>query len=156
MGTFNTVHAGPVPLPGVGGRWDGFAMTTGQGPAGPEQLMEQFAQYVAEGDVAGIVGLYAADAVVSLRDGREVVGSDQIGAAFVAALARGLDVAVEPAGTPIVRNGVACTSTRTADDRVCTQVARQAPDGSWQWLRDGFRLRDVAIEEVVLPGRDVA
>ena len=131
-------------------------MTTGQGPAGPEELVEQFARCVAAGDVAGIVGLYAADAVVSLRDGREAVGSVEIGAAFVAALARGLDLAVEPAGRPIVRIGVACTSTRTADGRVCTQVARRAADGSWQWLRDGFRLRDLGIEEVTRAGRDVA
>lgn len=156
MGTFNTVPGGVCGRPSVGGRWDGFAMTTGQGPAGPEELVERFARCVAAGDVAGIVELYAADAVVSLRDGREAVGSEQIGAAFVAALARGLDLAVEAAGTPIVRNGVACTSTRTADGRVCTQVARQSADGSWQWLRDGFRLRELGIEEVMLPGRDVA
>lgn len=131
-------------------------MTTGQGPAGPEELVARFADHVAAGDVAGIVGLYAADAVVSLRDGREAVGPVEIGAAFVAALARGLDLAVEAAGTPLVRKGVACTSTRTADGRVCTQVARQAADGSWQWLRDGFRLAELGIEEVRPLGLDVA
>lgn len=118
--------------------------------------MARFAQFVATGDVAGIAGLYAADAVVSLRDGREAVGSVEVAAAFGAALSRGLDLAVEAAGTPIVHRGVACTSTRTADGRVCTQVARQEPDGSWRWLRDGFRLRELDIEEVRPLARDVA
>lgn len=131
-------------------------MTTGQGPAGPAELVARFAECVAVGDVAGIVGLYAADAVVSLRDGREAVGSADIRAVFVAALALGLDLAVEGVGAPIVRNGVACTSTRTQDGRVCTQVARAEPDGTWRWLRDGFRLRDLGAEEVVPSGRDVA
>lgn len=131
-------------------------MTTGQGPASPDELVERFARCVALGDVAGLMSLYAADAVVSLRDGREAVGSAEIGAAFVAALGRGLDLAVEPAAPPIVRKGVACTSTRTADGRVCTQVAREEPDGTWRWLRDGFRLRELGIEEVMPLGRDVA
>ncbi|MDN5794842.1 MAG: nuclear transport factor 2 family protein [Intrasporangium sp.] len=123
---------------------------------GPEELAARFATCVAAGDVAGIAGLYAADAVVSLRDGREAVGPTAIGAAFTAALEQGLDLAVEPVGRPIIRNGVACTSTRTADARVCTQVARQEPDGTWRWLRDGFRLRELAIEEVMPVDQDVA
>ncbi len=116
----------------------------------------QFAECVAARDVVGIVRLYAADAVVSLRDGREAVGSTAIGAAFAAALERGFDLAVEPVGAPIVRSGVACTSSRTTDGRVCTQVARREPDGTWRWLRDGFRLRALRLEEVMPMDRDVA
>lgn len=131
-------------------------MTGRPGPTGPEELIARFAECVAVGDVDGLTRLYAADAVVSLRDGREAAGSSQIREVFVAALALRLDLAVELVGRPIVCRGVACLSTRGADGQVCTQVAREEPDGSWRLLRDGFRFRELDAEEVMRLGRDVA
>ncbi len=111
---------------------------------GPDRLGVRFGECVAAGDLDGIVQLYAADAVVSLRDGREAAGHQRIREAFAAALAAGCDLALEPAGPAMVTGTIACTTSRGADGRLCTQVARQEPDGTWRWVRDGFRLRDFA------------
>jgi ketosteroid isomerase-like protein len=118
-------------------------MTRTVGLVGPDELGVRFAECVAEGDLDGILGLYAADAVVSLGDGREAAGPVRIRAAYAAAFASGMDLAVEPAGPAVVTGTLACTTSRTADGRLCTQVARQEPDGTWRWVRDGFRLRDL-------------
>jgi ketosteroid isomerase-like protein len=118
-------------------------MTRTEGLVGPDELGARFAECVAAGDLDGIMQLYAADAVVSLRGGREAAGRALIRAAFAAALASGMDVAVEQAGPAIVTGTLACTTSVTADGRLCTQVARQEPDGTWRWVRDGFRLRDL-------------
>ncbi|MEO7752499.1 MAG: nuclear transport factor 2 family protein [Terracoccus sp.] len=124
----------------------------------PEHLCERFASCVAAGDVEGIVGLYAADAVVSLPRGREAAGPDAIRAAFAAALAAGVDLGTD-AGldltTRVVHVGsLAMTSTSDAEGTVRTQVARREPDGSWLWVRDGSRLRAVEAALPELP--DVA
>lgn len=118
-------------------------MTRTEGLVGPDELGARFAECVAAGDLDGILGLYAADAVVSLRDGREAAGRAKIREAFAAAFASGMDLAVEPAGPAVVTGTLACTTSRTVDGRLCTQVARQEPDGTWRWVRDGFRLRDL-------------
>jgi ketosteroid isomerase-like protein len=114
-----------------------------QGLVGPDELTARFARCVETGDLDGIMQLYAADAVVSLRDGREAAGTARVRAAFAAALASGQDLAVEPAGPAVVTGALACTTSATADGRLCTQVARQEADGTWRWVRDGFRLRDL-------------
>jgi hypothetical protein len=46
-------------------------------------------------------------------------------------------------GRAIVSGDLAMTTTTTADGSVRTQVARREADGSWVWVRDGSRLRDV-------------
>jgi ketosteroid isomerase-like protein len=122
-------------------------MTRTEGLVVPDELGARFAECVAGGDLDGIVGLYAADAVVSLRDGREAAGRARIRAAFAVAFASGVDLAAEPAGPAVVTGTLACTTSRTVDGRLCTQVARQEPDGTWRWVRDGFRLRDLVCAD---------
>ena len=61
------------------------AHPTAVGADTPEALESRFAACVAAGDLDGLVGLYAADAVVSLPRGREAAGS----AAIREALRRG-------------------------------------------------------------------
>lgn len=139
------------------------------GASSPEALEPAFAAAVARGDLDAIVGLYAADAVVSLPRGREAAGSTAIREAFAAALAAGVLVAGLPVpdapgeggsgeagagddSAPTVRavvtGDLAMTTSSGADGRVRTQVARRAADGRWLWVRDGSRLREA---EACLP-----
>ena len=115
--------------------------------ATPQDLGRRFGDCLAAGDVDGITRLYAADGVVSLPGGREAAGSTAIRAAFVAALASGADLSVASVGTPIITGTLACTTCVTASGAVLTQVARLEPDGTWRWVRDGHRLRDVVLGE---------
>ncbi|WP_256794419.1 hypothetical protein [Terrabacter sp. Ter38] len=123
------------------------------GASAPEALESRFAACVASGDLDGIVGLYAADAVVSLPRGREAAGSTAIRTAFAAALAAGV---LGPVGGPapavsaraVVTGGLAMTTSTAPDGTVRTQVARRTVDGRWVWVRDGSRLRDA---EACLP-----
>ncbi len=135
--------------------------TTAAGVPAPELLELRFAECVADGDLDGILRLYDADAVVSLPRGREAAGHEAIRSAFAAALGAGvLGAGVLGAGAlgagsaeraaRAVRCGdVAMTTSTSPDGTVQTQVARREPDGSWVWVRDGSRLR-----EVLLPGVD--
>lgn len=107
----------------------------------PELLGRRFAELARERDLDGLVGLYAADAVVGLPDGREAAGTEAIRAAFAAALRRGVDLRIESVGRPIVTESLACTYSTDAAGRVHTQVARREADGTWRWIRDGSRLR---------------
>jgi ketosteroid isomerase-like protein len=124
--------------------------TTAAGVPAPELLEPRFAECVAVGDLDGILGLYAADAVVSLPRGREAAGHAAIRAAFAAALG-----AVALAGSATrtaraIRSGDLAMTTSTAPDgTVLTQVARREPDGSWVWVRDGSRLRtEASVDEI--------
>ncbi len=129
------------------------AHPTAVGAGAPEALESRFGACVAEGDLDGIVGLYAADAVVSLPRGREAAGASAIRSAFAAALAAG---ALGAVGAPaagvtaraVVTGGLAMTTSTTADGTVRTQVARRTADDRWVWVRDGSRLREV---EACLP-----
>jgi len=133
------------------------------GASAPEGLESRFVTFVAEGDLEGIVGLYAADAVVSLPRGREAAGTSAIREAFAAALATGalgpgrsaapdeLDGPSDSAGVTaraVVTGDLAMTTATTADGTVRTQVARRTAEGRWVWVRDGSRLREV---EACLP-----
>ena len=121
-------------------------MTTTQpltvGAGSPEDLEPAFAAAVQAGDLDGIVGLYAADAVVSLPRGREAAGHAAIREAFAAALAAGA-LEVGAARVRAVVNGdLAMTTAALGDGRVHTQVARRTAAGRWLWVRDGSRLRE--------------
>ncbi len=80
------------------------------GTATPEELGPRFADRLATGDIDGLVELYAADAVVALGEGREAAGQVAIRAAFVTALAAGVDLSVASVGTPVVVGRLACTT----------------------------------------------
>ncbi|WP_374967739.1 YybH family protein [Terrabacter sp. BE26] len=116
----------------------------------PEQLEPAFASAVAAGDLDAMVGLYAADAVVSLPRGREAAGHRAIREAFAAALAAGVlgaggacgEDAAAVSVRALVTGDLAMTTSSRADGTVCTQVARRTADGGWLWVRDGSRLRE--------------
>ena len=134
----------PLRPTAVGGGCDGGPMTTNE-LRSPEDLGRRCADLIEAGDLDGLTSLYAADAVVSLPDGREAAGSTAIRAAFAAALASGADLTVASVGTAIVAGTLACTTSTTATGAVLTQVARREPDGTWRWVRDGHRLLDVSL-----------
>ena len=125
------------------------------GASTPEALESWFVAFASAGDVDGIVGLYAADAVVSLPRGREAAGSAAIRDAFAAALAagaRGSPAAPRGAARALAGGPPASRTSSTVDGSVRTQVARRTADDRWVWVRDGSRLRDVAACVPVEPG----
>ncbi|MDN5789673.1 MAG: nuclear transport factor 2 family protein [Micrococcales bacterium] len=120
----------------------------------PEHLVRQFADRLAVGDIDGLVALYAPDAVVALGEGREAAGTVAIQVAFRAALAAGIDLSVASVTTPIIAGGLACTTSITDSGAVLTQVARLEADGTWRWVRDGHRLRDLATAKPAKPATE--
>jgi len=125
------------------------------GASTPQALESRFVAFASAGDVDGIVGLYAADAVVSLPRGREAAGSAAIRDAFAAALAAGAlgsPDAARVASRAIVAGDLAMTTSSSEDGSVRTQVARRTADDRWVWVRDGSRLRDVAACVPADPG----
>lgn len=130
------------------------AHPTGPGASTPEALESALAACVASGDLDGLMGLYAVDAVVSLPRGREAAGPTAIRAAFAAALAAGVLGGDETAvsSRAVISRDLAMTTSTTADGRVRTQVARRGADGCWTWVRDGSRLREVEACLPVLRG----
>ncbi|MEO7000021.1 MAG: nuclear transport factor 2 family protein [Terracoccus sp.] len=119
---------------------------------GPETLCTRFAGFAAVGDLDGIVGLYSADAVVTLPLGREAAGPAAIRAAFAGALAVGalLTGGGVASSRIVVAGDLAMTSATGPDGQVRTQVARRGADGQWRWIRDSGHLRDI---EATLPAR---
>ena len=126
------------------------APTAAAGATTPADLEARFCARAAAGDVAGLVSLYAADAVVSLPRGREAAGHTAIRAAFAEALDAGVRWAA-PASIRVIETGaLAMTCSTSEDGVVSTQVARLESDGRWVWVRDGSHLRRAT--EVGLPG----
>ncbi|MEO7446724.1 MAG: hypothetical protein ABI336_00515 [Humibacillus sp.] len=116
--------------------------TAGAGVADPAALETRFNLLASAGDLDGLVGLYAADAVVSLPLGREAAGPGAIRAAYAAALAAGATWG-QPTSVRVIDTGaLALTSSSDDDGVVRTQVARREADGTWVWVRDGSHLRD--------------
>ena len=119
-------------------------MTTTAGAATPAELERRFCLLAAAGDLDGLIGLYAADAVVSLPRGREAAGHDAIRAAFAEALSSGACWPEPDTTRVIVAGALAMTSSTSPDGAVGTQVARREPAGGWVWVRDGSHLRCAA------------
>lgn len=121
-------------------------MTTKHGAQSPRDLLASYVARVAAGDVAGIVGLYAADAVVSLPSGREAAGLEAIGVAFGAVVGSGValpvDDSVVDAARVIETGSLSMVSFTGLDGAVRTMVAWRGQEG-WAWVRDGSMLRDV-------------
>jgi ketosteroid isomerase-like protein len=121
-------------------------MTTKRAAQTPRDLLAAYVERVAAGDVAGVVGSYAADAVVTLPLGREAAGLPAIGAAFGAALASGATLPVDGSvvdGARVIETGsLSMVSFTGLDGAVRTLVAWRGEDG-WTWVRDGSMLRDV-------------
>jgi SnoaL-like protein len=102
----------------------------------PEDLSRFLVERLNAGDVAGLVELYEADAVLALPDGSAAVGGDQIGEFYRRLLVdrphfqRGVQ-------RPTLRTGdLALMSTALGDGVVTAEVARRQADGTWLWVLD--------------------
>jgi len=89
-------------------------------------------------DVAGVVALYEADAVLVGPDGELCIGADAIRGFYHTLLATRPTFTGQP--QPVVARGdLAFTSTQfTASNgpTATAEVARQQPDGTWLWAID--------------------
>jgi len=130
------------------------AHPTALGASTPDALESCFAAGVAEGDLDLLVGLYAADAVVSLPRGREAAGSTAIREALAAAMAAGVlgGDGAAVSSRAVISGDLAMTTSTTVGGAVRTQVARRTADGRWVWVRDGSRLRDIEVCLPAAPG----
>ena len=121
-------------------------MTTKRGAQTPRDLLAAYVERVAAGDVAGIVGSYAADAVVTLPSGREAAGPEAIGVAFRAVVGSGValpvDDSVVDAARVIETGSLSMVSFTGLDGAVRTMVAWRGQEGG-AWVRDGSMRRDV-------------
>ncbi len=102
--------------------------------AEPEDLGRLFLERAKAGDVAGIVALYEAEAVIASPPGVLSTGTAAIRRVYEALLAdpppfRG-DV------RPAIRHGdLALTSTRFRGGATA-EIARRQSDGTWLWIAD--------------------
>ncbi|OLF09245.1 YybH family protein [Actinophytocola xanthii] len=104
----------------------------------PEDVTGLFVARANAGDLAGLVALYAEDAVLAYPPGRTSVGREEIRAVLGAMLANAPRPFPVEAPLPSVRHGdLALTSTRSADGTgTRVQVVRREPDGSWVRIID--------------------
>lgn len=97
----------------------------------PEDLSRFVVERLNAGDVAGLVALCEAGAVLALPGGGVARGSEEIRLAFERLVADGATFAPgEP--QPTLQSGdLALTSARLPDGQVTVEVARRQPDGTW-------------------------
>jgi len=107
-----------------------------QRAAQPEDLGRFFIDRANAGDVAGLVALYEAEAVLAFPPGQVTTGSQAIRQVYERLLA-GKPTFTAGEIQPALRNGdLALTSTRLAGGGATVEVARRQPDGTWLWVID--------------------
>jgi uncharacterized protein (TIGR02246 family) len=114
-------------------------MTDAREPArNPEDLTRLFVQHANAGDVEGLAGLYAPDAVLAYPPGSTTVGRDAIRAVCQQMLAHAPQPFPVEEPLPTVRYcDLALTSTRSADGKGGrVQVTQRQPDGTWLRIID--------------------
>ncbi len=100
----------------------------------PEGLGRLFLERASTADVAGIVALYEADAVLALPTGALAVGAAAIRSHYEQLLASAPKFAGDV--RPALRSGdLALTSTRFSGGATAEIAHRQA-DGGWLWIAD--------------------
>jgi hypothetical protein len=106
----------------------------------PQQLERLLVSRQRSGDIAGMVALFEAGAVVEVGEGRLLHGHDAIRAFFEEHAASGGTFQVGVQQTAVIAGGLALTSTRLPDGTVTAEVARQQPDGTWLWIIDRYTI----------------
>jgi SnoaL-like domain len=106
----------------------------------PQQLERLLVSRQRSGDIAGMVALFEAGAVVEVGEGRLLHGHDAIRAFFEDHAASGGTFQVGVQQTAVIAGGLALTSTRLPDGTVTAEVARQQPDGTWLWIIDRYTI----------------
>ncbi len=98
----------------------------------PEDVTRLVTERLNAGDAVGVAELYESGAILAYPIDRPVVGRAAIQSVYERMVAAGVKFGVE-APLPSIRfEGLALTSTRSADNTgVRVQVLRRQPDGSW-------------------------
>jgi uncharacterized protein (TIGR02246 family) len=110
--------------------------------AGPEAVIEQFAELLAEGDLEGMLNLYEPDATFAPQPGQTVAGRDEIRAALESFLAvkphmeGRIEKVLQAGDTALVANrwrlsGTAPDGSPVQMAATSADVLRRRPDGSW-------------------------
>ena len=100
----------------------------------PEDLDRLFLERANAGDVAAVVALYEADAVLALGGGQVAAGTAAIRRFYTDLLA------TRPRFTGLIRpalvNGDLAVTSTTREGNATVEVARRQPDGTWRWVID--------------------
>ena len=106
----------------------------------PADLARLFLDRANAGDVAGVVALYEADAVLAFPPGQITVGADAIREVYERFLSQRPTLTSAGQSEPLVNKDVALTSTRLPGGGATAEVARRQPDGTWLWAVDQPRI----------------
>ena len=106
----------------------------------PADLARLFLDRANAGDVAGVVALYEADAVLAFPPGQITVGADAIREVYERFLSQRPTLTSAGQSEPLVNKDVALTSTRLPGGGATVGVARRQPDGTWLWAVDQPRI----------------
>ena len=106
----------------------------------PADLARLFLDRANAGDVAGVVALYEADAVLAFPPGQITVGAHAIREVYERFLSQRPTLASAGQSEPLVNKDVALTSTRLPGGGATVEVARRQPDGTWLWAVDQPRI----------------
>lgn len=106
----------------------------------PADLARLFLDRANAGDIAGVVALYEADAVLAFPPGQITVGADAIREVYERFLSQRPTLASAGQAEPLVNKDVALTSTRLPGGGATVEVARRQPDGTWLWAVDQPRI----------------
>ena len=106
----------------------------------PADLARLFLDRANAGDVAGVVALYEADAVLAFPPGQITVGADAIREVYEQFLSQRPTLTSAGQSEPLVNKDVALTSTRLPGGGATVEVARRQPDGTWLWAVDQPRI----------------
>lgn len=102
----------------------------------PADLARLFLDRANAGDVAGVVALYEADAVLAFPPGEITIGADAIWEVYEKFLSQRPTLTSAGQSEPLVNRDVALTSTRLPSGGATVEVARRQPDGTWLWAVD--------------------
>ena len=106
----------------------------------PQQLERLLIARQWQGDIAGMVALFEAEAIVDIGEDRLLQGRETIRDYFVEVVASGRKFQLGVQQDAVIAGGLALTSTRLPDGNVTAEVARQQPDGTWLWIIDRYRI----------------
>ncbi|HWT99566.1 MAG TPA: hypothetical protein VN229_18180 [Terriglobales bacterium] len=113
--------------------------TTSREPAQDPQDLERLpVDRQWKSDIAGMVALYEADAVIDCGDGQLLRGLEAIRAYFAECIATGRKFQRGSQRPALISGDLAMTSTGMPDGSVTSEVARRQSDGTWLWVIDKF------------------
>ncbi len=102
----------------------------------PEELAQLFLERANQGDVEGLVALYAPDAALALPDGNVARGTRAIREFYSRVLASRPHFEPGARQIPLRSEDLALTSTRLVNGNITAEIARRQADDTWLWVVD--------------------